>query len=252
MLKKHAPKSFAILLAELPAATERQLCSSASQNETLNAIMFHKLVESLDLWASPEEVAAFANGAAPQDHALRLSFLQHLTVSALSLGMSAKQNLPNATAAYAFPCLCCSTAVDGGNCRHDDSPSMIRPHVPSGGSLASLAQATHIAILHMALAVSVLNWQAARGASSARFLQMCAEEGPANMSTQQWVISCTLKGEPWRAPLPSLIGLIDNCVIPFPKAANTAATLIGLVVTSRPAASLSVLDPIPTVDCVFR
>jgi hypothetical protein len=253
MLRKFAPKSLLILMVNLSQTSAYKLGSDASNRDLNTAEACHKLVESLELWASPKEIAAFANGCEPLDDKMRTSFLDQLTLSSLRLCVAAQDIRADSMAVRVLPCKGCSTVVDGGDCcRHGDSPPVVFPEVPSDGTMATLARALHINILHVALAVNILNWQAEQGESSVRFLQMCAEESPADLTSNEWSAACLRKGEAWRIPLSALTNVIQQCAIPFPKAANMAATLVGLIVTTRPAASLSLLDPILTVDCVFK
>ena len=99
------------------------------------------------------------------------------------------------------------------------------------------------------LMVSLLKWPCEADTPLAhgqdRLLDLIAEEPPPEApSVQEWIGECVANGRMWSVPLGMVLGVVDNCCEPFPKAAFTAAALMSLAVSRRPAAALWLLDPV--------
>ena len=161
MLRRVTPRSFSDLRNQL-------LDVRLGLNQQFDAALFHRLAESLDLWASPDEVSAFANGAAQHCHDSRRLFLQELTLCTIDITCTTGKLFSEAKEASMLTCPGCVRVFDGGDCALDDTMTMSVYNGPP----VKLGNLVHATILCMTVAVSVLHWQTAQGLSSARFLEM--------------------------------------------------------------------------------
>jgi hypothetical protein len=232
-LRQMAPTSFQAFVSALSGPTTTGDVSG----------FHHVQAEHIEAWAKPEEVDTFlmTSGA----HRM---FLRLLTSSTLKLGQLSIDHAPYPNVCVC-PCMGCNFCYDNGGCEHDDSPPLVRLTVPLRGRRKELAEALHSALLHLTLAVSLLNWRG--GAGAALLLESLSEEAPAGVPTRRFVTDCIRTDQGWRCALLPILGIVDNCCRTFPKAAHAAAALMSLIVTRRPAPSLCVLDPEPTCHALF-
>jgi hypothetical protein len=238
-LRQLAPPSFQAFVSSL---------SSPPCGDPADSGFHHIQAEHMEVWAKPEEVDAFLRDVSVGARSLRVDFLQQLTAATMALGQLSLDHAPY-PAVCVCPCHGCSFCYDNGDCQHADSPPLVRLPAPLRGARKELAEAVHSALLHMSLAVSLLNWRGGAGAAS--LLESMSEEAPAGMPTGHWAMNCIASGQGWRCSLPPILGIVDNCCRTFPKAAHTATALLSLIVSRRPSPSLCVLDPEPTCHAIF-
>jgi hypothetical protein len=243
-----APSSLEAFIAGL----ERDLPSELNHT--------HLLAERLDVWVTDDDVGAlFAYNEAA--HLRRLSFVKNFTAATCSLGMQAKElKSRSGETICVLSCTACNTPYDAGTHLCHEGSTVTKLHIDEmrlpGTAARDGSRSAHSALLYLAVVVGLLKWPCAADSATAhgqdRLLDLLVEEPPPETaSVQRWMVDCLLGGEMWRVPLPVILGVVDNCCAPLPKAAYLAMALMSLVVARRPAATLSLLDPIPTAGTVY-
>lgn len=203
---------------------------------------WHLHVDHLDLWATDADVRA----ALASD---RLSALvDAMTDAANRVGATCQSNLaiePGGPTRV-LHCVGCNTCYDAGGCNHPGTPDKLK--LPIHGNWPQMHALVHSATLIMSLLIGFLGWPTAVGQET--LLNLMVPEAPAGIKTQDYVMQCLTQGI--QCPIVSLLGLVDNCTVPFPKVAHLAVSLLSLAVSRRPAAVLCLLDPDPTCKSLYN
>lgn len=180
LLRRAAPASMNVFIASLQDPLGPDVYRTA---------FTHMQAEVHSKWASPADVAALLADS-EEGRSSRLAFVKALA-QCLSSTLAVAGSLECGDAVVVLPCIGCNLAFHSGGCEHEGGPPLV--HLAHLGRRAlppprgqELAQAAHAAMLHIALAVSLLTTYDEAGAD--RLLDCLVEEAPMEEAdTAAWV-----------------------------------------------------------------
>mmetsp|Transcript_1943 Transcript_1943/g.2579 ORF Transcript_1943/g.2579 Transcript_1943/m.2579 type:complete len:414 (-) Transcript_1943:241-1482(-) len=81
-------------------------------------------------------------------------------------------------------------------------------------------------------------------------LNLLVPEPPPGIEISDWVMKKVLADQKPPTVI-SLIGIVDNCSIHFPKASNMAIAVISLMICRRPTMAFALIDPKPFMNAMY-
>ena len=184
------------------------------------------------------DIAAFLRGARPG------ALVDAMFVAALLCVQVCDEQFGSAFPVRILDCAGCNT-VYAAHSHPGEGPPTVRLRDDDAAALHNGAQfvvCVHRVLLQMELLSSLLRSSSASDADA--LLDCLAPEAPKGAESHQaWVHEQMFAGK--FQPTASLLGMIDHCQGPLPKVANAAASLLGMVLSLRPTAVMSALDPEP-------
>lgn len=146
---------------------------------------------------------------------------------------------------YVSRCDGCNTCWDAGGCEHHGSPP--KRYLNAQGQTW---EADAILKLHRSVKLLALLNNLLRNSDSSILVRLVVKEPPPGVAPMNFLLQNS--HDMTSFPLGLLVGVLDNCSAPFPKAAHLAAAALSILVTRRPSVALSLLDPESLAEAIFK
>jgi len=201
----------------------------------------HALSENLTAWASNAAIDELL-----QSRTRCLALVQELATAAVRLGLAGQQlTSQTGNTIYVAKCMGCNTCWDSGGCEHGDSSPKRNLCIHGLPWEADVILNLHQTVKLLGILCNLL-----ANPESNMLTQLIIREAPPGVSPPAFFLqnSSDVMGH----PLGLLVGLLDNCASPFPKAAHLGAAALSLLVSRRPSVALSSLDPGPLTSSIFQ
>ena len=199
----------------------------------------HRHARDISAWASDADIAAVLRGAQPG------ALVDAMATAALCCVQVCDKQFGSAFPIRILDCAGCNT-VYAAHSHPGEGPPKVRFAVHDG---APFVGCVHRVSLQMELLSSLLRSSSASDADA--LLDCLAPEAPKGVESHQaWIHEQMFAGRCFATT--SLLGIIDHCQGPLPKFANVAASLLGLVISLRPATVMTAIDPEPLAQMLFR